>query len=228
MFIKAVKATMFGAALGAATLVAMPQAQASFLVSYTGVSAPGQISATALYSFTDVGTDVGLSLTLSNTSSATSQLVAYGFDTVGGTVTFSVTNGWNMVLNEGIGGPFGSFSVCIEADDNNNCPGNQPAAGISQGSSLTFSFVIDTALTAADYEAAMKTLHSEPIINNDSYHSAARFQAISGVSGVTSDRALPGTPTNPNPGPVPEPATLALFGMGLVGLGALARRRRRA
>jgi hypothetical protein len=232
---KGLKASLFGVAMGAAMIVATPKAEAAFQMTYTGESAPSFISGSALFTFSDVGNDVQLALTLTNTSTATaSRIVAFGFDLPTGYVNVQLTtdNDWNMVPGGdsiGGGGVSPTFDVCIESDSNNNCGGNNPTLGISQGAAnaLTFVFTIDTLSLASDFEASALAHYSNASLQPTS---GMRFQSISGAGGVGSDRAFNGPPSDPDgptdPGSIPEPMTLALFGLGLAGLGVASRRRK--
>jgi hypothetical protein len=189
-------------------------------------------SATALFTFTDVGGDVRMDLVLSNTTDGSEGLGATAATLVGiafdlpsfdavsynnGGTTF--TKFWN---NPSLP-PFGSFDIGI-SPPRPTFQGGSPGAGLTALQTLaTVSFTIDTDLTAAAFEAAFGAGH----LVGGGLDAAVRFQAVNAGGG--SDKVLGGNPPPPPEPPtvVPEPGAWALMILGFGGAGLAIRRRRR-
>ncbi len=156
-----------GALLGLATATAFfasaPTADAAFIIDYTGTNYPSQVSAEAEFAFVDQGGNVRLDLNLENTSTIDSTITSFAFDLPTGTMvlSFNEAAGWELSSDTSVS-PFGSFTVCIETDSNDNCTGGNPAGGLTRDQSVTFSFVLDTVLNAALFEVASFSLYSNP------------------------------------------------------------------
>ena len=184
----------------------------------------------ATFTFADLSGNVKVTVDLDNVTdtyggaATEAKLMGIAFDlpTFAGTSGFSA-NGSNFAhfkTNTSLP-PFGTFDRSIGI--NNNFIGGNPGNALAAGGAVTgLSFIVDTTLSAADFEAAFLAGYKA----DGDLNAAARFQAVNAGGG--SDKVGAGVPPPPtlNPVSVPEPATWAMMILGFGGMGAILRRRR--
>jgi hypothetical protein len=215
------------AASAAAMILAASPAAAAVTLEFKPVYGSTEntgASASAIFTFTDVGSDVRIDLSLSNTTDGSlglgatqATLVGLAFDLPTFTAISYNSNStaFSQLWTEVSLPPYGTFSVGISPPRNSFAGGN-PQSGLTALNTLsTVSFTADTTLSAAAFEAAFLAGHSASGLMD----AAARFQQVNAGGG--SDKVKGGTA-------VPEPSTGALMLLGFGGAGALIRRRRYA
>jgi hypothetical protein len=216
----------------AATLAAMPRAEA-FTLSITpnnGSSENTGASALLDFNFVQSGTSTVLNLGIRNTTDGSkglgataATLVGVGFDLPDNvanpaysalTSTFTKTYfNQDATLN-----PYGTFDLGIRSGSGNFAGGN-PTAGLTAGQSTT------TRFTFANWNASTLENLFKTGFQNDSLRAVARFQQVNAGGG--SDKVLGDfVPEVSTTQATPEPTTLA--GMGLAGMMMSWQRRRQA
>jgi hypothetical protein len=190
--------------------------------------------------FSDFGGDVLTRLTITNTTgviasfgagATSAKLTGIGFD-LPQPVTFIAGSFAQS------GGDDGDFFFSINADnelkpfgtvdlsvtDNANFEGGNANDALPQGKATIVSFLLDTTLSAADFNVAFLALlqTASPGNDDDGFTALARFQQVN--AGEGSDKLK----YQYQPSPVPLPAAVWMLLTGLGGLGMLARRRRTA
>lgn len=208
------------------------------------------------FTFTDLGNgDVQLDLNISNTTAdpVTSELVGIGFDWTGGdlaamfgfaapNVTGSTYDGGSSNLDllyadDSINGQAKDPDGNVTLDFNSTTfdiglgisstlmSSGSPRDGVDAGTSTSVSFNLkNTGYTAASLEQFFVDGFS-----NGSLITAARFKAIEGGTGATSDKLVGGvlstTPPSTPDADVPEPGTI--LALGSVAFGAMGLRRKK-
>ncbi|MBL8771647.1 MAG: cistern family PEP-CTERM protein [Phenylobacterium sp.] len=225
---------VFGGLAVAAAIVAATPAAAAVTLEFNpswGSTENTGATATATFTFTDVGSNVQMDLVLANTTDGTdglgataATLVAFAFDLptfTGLTYSSNGTTFTKLWTNPSLP-PLGTFDRGISLNRNSFGGGN-PGGGVTAGNSLGMvRFTVDTILDAAAFESAFAAGY----LANGTFDAAVRFQQVNAGGG--SDKVLGGLPPPPDPPPtiVPEPSTWALMIMGFMGAGMVLRRRR--
>jgi hypothetical protein len=208
-----------------AALMLAPSFAGAVPIAIGGTGTLGSFSGTFDYTAID-DTSGTVDITLNNDSLTAGFITAFLYnipgtaDVTGATLTSSdgdfVLLGDDDSFDNGeSGSPFGQFDIGATTGSSFEGGGN-PALGIPQGGSATFTFTLTGtglgSLTSADF---LSTLSVPPGAGSGTEDFVVRFR---GFPDNGSDKV-------PN-GPVPEPGTLSLIGLGIASLAA--RRRARA
>ena len=189
-------------------------------------------SATAAFSFSDVGNDVLIDLVLTNTTNGTLGLGATQATLVG--IAFDLPTYTSLSYNNGgtaftklwtnvSAPPMGVFDQGISTPRNTFNGGNGNSGLTALQTLGTVQFTVNTTLTAAQFESAFSSGH---LVGGD-LNAMARFQQVNAGGG--SDKVFGGNPPPPVlPPGVPEPATWAMMIIGFGAAGSMLRRRRAA
>lgn len=229
------------AAIGLSVLLALPAAAGTITLDFSGDNVESSndpatgASGSIIFDFSDEGGDVRVTLTITNTTDETSfgagategQLTGFAFDLPTG-ATFIVgsfvsdTDGhFTDALEDVNFTPFsnrsdvGIFDLGIA--DNGNFGGGNANGALSEGDTAIVSFLVDTALSAADLMVAFMT----GLLNGD-LDAGLRFQQVN--AGEGSDRLL----FVPDVAEIPVPGAIWLMGAGLAGLGFASRKKKQA
>lgn len=228
--------TYLAAGAAALALALGSAAQAAVVIEFNptwGSTENTGAAATATFNFVDLGGDVKVTLDIDNITDSyggaatQATLMGIAFDLP----TFTSISGFNanstqftyFKANTSLP-PYGSFDRSVAI--NNNFTGGNPQDGLKAGQSVSgISFVVNTTLNAADFEAAFLSGYK----SDGALDAAARFQQVNAGGG--SDKVLGGSPPPPPPPPppttvVPEPSTWAMMLIGFMGAGAMMRRRK--
>jgi PEP-CTERM motif len=204
-----------------AALMLAPAIAGAVPIVIGGTGTLGTFSGTFDYTATD-DTSGTVDIVLNNDSLTAGFLTGFLFNIPdGATVTGAIltTDDGDFTLdgaptfdNSASGSPNGDFDIGA-ALGGNYLGGGNPALGIAQGGSATFSFALTgTGLGGLTSQTFLTTLSS----GGDSEEFVVRFR---GFPDGGSDKV-------PNEGLIPEPGTLSLLGLGIASLAA--RRRARA